>query len=50
MTTTDLLPLTADELHLHEVNVDAALILDEVFDLQPLEGWDDEDGYEWDAQ
>lgn len=35
-----------DEMDLHEVVVDAALILDQTFDLRPA-GWDDdEDGYD----
>jgi hypothetical protein len=44
--TTTILPLLSDEEYeQHLTNVDAAQILDQVLDLQPLDGWDDEDLY-----
>jgi hypothetical protein len=41
----DLIPLVAEE-DLHEVRVDAAVILDEALDLRPL-GDDDPSGDDW---
>lgn len=43
MTAPALSPMTAEEYEQHLANVDAATILDQVLDLQPLDGWDDED-------